>query len=79
MLTIEQKENAKKVFDKVKQLEKKYESEENRGIKDIEGCYTDYYILSVWEEEQYNEETGEGWGTFEDFLIDFIEQNIMFE
>lgn len=76
-LTVEQKAKAAELFEKVKKIEKEYGSDDYRTIEDIEGCYTDYYTLSAWEEERYTEEKGEGFMTFEDFLLDFIEQNIM--
>lgn len=67
------------VFNQVKKLEKQYNSPGNRTIKDIRGYYTDEYILSIWEDEKYNEKTDEGWTEFEDFLISLIEQNIQIE
>lgn len=67
------------VFKKVKVLEKQYNSKENRTKEDIKMCYDDKYILEIWEIEKYTEEKGEGFATFESFLIDFIEQNLIFE
>lgn len=68
-------ENAKQVYEKVKELEKQYQSQDDRTLEDIEKCYTDEDILSIWKFEQEND----GWDTFENFLIDFIEQNLQFE
>lgn len=69
----------KEVLRVVKELEKEHGSEEDRTIENIKACYIDDYILDIWDEEKYKEETGEGWHTFEDFIISFIEQNIIFE
>ena len=76
-LTQEQKQGALEVYAVVKDLEKEYHSQDNRTHEDIEGLYTDDYILAVWNSEGiYNEETGTGWNSFEEFLIDLIEQNL---
>ena len=73
-------DNINYVYNKVKELEKEYNSEDSRSKQDIIDCYSDDYILEIWKDEgQYIEETGEGWNTFEDFLIDFIKQNIELE
>lgn len=77
MLSSEQKEKARYVFKEVKLLEKEYKSEDSRTITDIEKCYTDEYILHIWKSEKNDEEEGEGWLTFEGFLIDFIEGNLI--
>lgn len=69
-------ENVMKVYEAIKKLEEEHQSETRRKIEDIEACYHDSYILSVWKEESDPED---GWATFEDFLISFIEQNIMFD
>ena len=66
-------ENAKVVLEKVKKLEKEYDSDQDRTLADIEACYTDSYILKIWEDENKDDD---GWDTFENFLVDFIEQNI---
>lgn len=63
----------------VRKMEKKYDSQYRRTPKDLKALYKDNYILSIWKDEKYNKETGEGWNCFEDFLIDFIEQNLIFE
>ena len=66
-------ENIQKVLLRIREEEKHFK----RTEEDIKTCYTDTYILSVWESEgMYLEETGEGWNSFEDFLTDFILQNI---
>ena len=70
-------ENIKNLFLEIKKLEKEYNSEENRTVEDIKACYFDDYILSIWEDEKYNRETGEGWCSFEGFLYSFIENNII--
>lgn len=70
-------ENIKNLFLEVKKLEKEYDSEEDRTVEDIKACYFDDYILSIWEDEKYNRETGEGWCSFEGFLYSFIENNII--
>lgn len=67
------------VYRKVKVLEKQYNSKDNRTREDIKMCYDDKYILDIWEIEKYTEEKDEGFVTFESFLIDFIEQNLIFE
>lgn len=67
------------VFRVVKKLEREYGSEYNRTKDNIRECYYDEYILDIWEYEKYSEETGEGFMLFEDFLIDFIETNLIFE
>ncbi|WP_336769812.1 hypothetical protein [Bacillus bombysepticus] len=69
-LTIKQTESAKRVYEIVKQLEKKYNSTVDRSLNDVELCFVDSHILMVWETEK------DAWGSFEDFLIDFIQQNI---
>ncbi|GAB6552740.1 hypothetical protein bcgnr5378_05940 [Bacillus cereus] len=69
-LTIEQIESAKRVYEAVKQLEKKYNSLDDRKLRDIELCFADSHILMVWETEK------DDWNSFEDFLISFIQQNI---
>ena len=67
------------VYNQVKKLEKKYNSKGCHDRNQIKSCYTDKYILGVWDIEKYTEEKGEGFNTFEDFLLDFIEQNLIFE
>lgn len=67
------------VYDEVKKLEKEYRSEENRTIEDIRACFVDDYILDIWDSEKYNEETDDGWVDFDDFILSFLEQNMIFE
>lgn len=77
---LEFEKNVAKVFREVKKLEKEYNSEESRTKDDIRACYSDQYILAVWKcEECTDEENDEGFAYFEDFLIDFIETNLIFE
>ena len=79
-LSIEKKEKAAEVLKEVSKIEKEFNSPYKRSIEDTEKCYTDAYILEVWKSEGlYNEETGQGWHSFEDFLVDFIKENIEFE
>lgn len=67
------------LLDKVRYLEKKYNSKDERTRDELKSCYTDEYILSIWDIEKYTEESGEGFFYFDDFLLDFIEQNLIFE
>lgn len=67
------------VYDVIKELEIEYDSQDSRTLKDIEDCYEDDYILSIWDMEDAENNDGDGWTNFEDFLIDFIEQNIQCE
>lgn len=76
---IEFEKNVAKVYREVKKLENEYSSKENRSKDDIRACYSDKYILDIWKYEEYTEEKGEGFLYFEDFLIDFIENNLRFE
>lgn len=63
---------------KVNDLAKKYNSKDyNR--EDIKNFYKDEYILNIWEIEKYTEDKGEGFFCFEDFLLDYLEQNLIFE
>lgn len=63
----------------IKSLEKKYGSKEEHTREDVKSCYEDDYILGIWDIEKYTEESGEGFFHFEDFLLSFIEQNLIFE
>lgn len=67
------------LLEKVRVLEKKYNSKEEHTRDDLKACYEDDYILSIWNIERYTEESGEGFLYFDDFLLEFIEQNLIFE
>lgn len=72
MLNEIQETKIKNVYNIVKSIENKHNSKEKRTLNDIKLCYTDNYILSLWKSEQ------EDWSSFEEFLIDIIEQNIIY-
>lgn len=74
-----QEKKITKLFKDVQLLEEKYNSTDRRTRDDIKSCYTDSYILDIWGIERYDDGNYEGFNTFEDFLLDFIEQNIRFE
>lgn len=67
------------VLEKVRFLEKSYNKKEMYTRNDIKSCYEDEYIMGVWDIEKYTEEKGEGFFYFEDFLLSFIEENLIFE
>ena len=67
------KENVLRVYNEVKKLEEIYNPYDKATIEDIENCYTDKYILDLWEDEK------ESWLDFESFLIDYAENGMMYE
>lgn len=67
------------VLKKVNDLTKKYNFKQEYSRDDIKSLYKDKYILSIWDLEKYTEEKAEGFYNFEDFLLDYLEQNLIFE
>ena len=50
----------------------------NISLKDIKRCYEDEEILDIWEGEKILSDDY-GWTNFEDFLIDYLEQFLIFD
>ena len=51
----------------------------NISLKDIKRCYEDEEILDIWEGEKILSDDDDGWTNFEDFLIDYLEQFLIFD
>ena len=51
----------------------------NISLKDIKSCYEDEEILDIWEGEKILSDDDDGWTNFEDFLIDYLEQFLIFD
>ena len=51
----------------------------NISLKDIKRCYEDEEILDIWEGEKILSDDDDGWTNFEDFLIGYLEQFLIFD
>lgn len=66
------------VADKVCCLNEKYCPKRIIGRREIEDLYIDKYINDIWEIEKYDSEKGKGYRTFESFLVNYIEQLLIY-
>ncbi|MGU8987270.1 hypothetical protein ACV3V0_06095 [Clostridium perfringens] len=67
------------VVQSVEKLKKEWGYNEKISLDYIKGLYKDKAVLSIWNDEMYTPEKGEGFHKFEDFLIDYIEQSIQID
>ena len=67
------------VENRVFSLKEKYYPKRVIGRKEIEDLYSDKYINDIWEIEKYDAEKGKGCKTFESFLVNYIEQLLIYE
>lgn len=67
------------VENRVVSLKEKYCPKRVIGRKEIEDLYSDKYINDIWEIEKYDTEKDKGYKTFESFLVNYIEQLLIYE
>lgn len=66
------------LHNKIKELERKYNAKDKKAREDVIELCKDEYILSIWNIEKYSEENEEGFASFEGFLLNYIEENLIY-